>query len=90
MLTGEQVRAARALLGWSEDRLAEAASLSPDTVRLFENGQPAHYQATSDRLRRALEAAGAEFFPDNGSVSVQFGSKAREGAAPDEPNAEDD
>ena len=90
MLTGEQVRAARALLGWSEDHLAEAAHLSADTVRRFEDGEPAHYQATSDLLRRVLEAAGAEFFADNGSVCVNFGGKQSEGIRPEDLNAEND
>jgi transcriptional regulator with XRE-family HTH domain len=72
MLTGEQVRAARALLSWSTERLADAACISPEAVRQFETGGMVSRQATSDVLRRVLEAAGAEFIADNGSVCVHY------------------
>ena len=76
MLTGEQVRAARALLSWSEERLADAACISPDAVRQFEVGGMVSRQATSDVLRRVLEANGAEFIAGNGSVCVHYRSKS--------------
>jgi hypothetical protein len=72
MLTGEQVKAARALLDWSEERLAEEAHLAADVVKHFEEGHPSGRSTTSDVLRRTLEAAGAEFIPENGSVCVHF------------------
>jgi ribosome-binding protein aMBF1 (putative translation factor) len=92
MLTSEQVRAARALLSWSEERLADEAHLSTETVRQFEDGGVATRLATSDRLRRALEAAGAQFIAENGSVCVHYRKHpAEEGAGSeiDEAGAED-
>jgi transcriptional regulator with XRE-family HTH domain len=91
MLTGEQVRAARALLSWSEEKLAEEARLSLDTVRQFEQGGSATRLATSDVLRRALESAGAEFIAENGSVCVHYRKDpAEEGTAAQAWAGEDD
>ena len=56
---------ARKLLGWSQERLAAAADLTPAAVEEFEAGSP----ATPDvilAIRTALEAAGVEFIPENG------------------------
>ena len=36
MITGEQVKAARSLLGWSLEKLAREAALSKRTLELFE------------------------------------------------------
>jgi hypothetical protein len=72
MLTGEQVKAARALLDWSEEKLADEARLAPDVIKHFEEGHPNGRSTTSDVLRRTLEAAGAEFIAENGSVCVHF------------------
>jgi transcriptional regulator with XRE-family HTH domain len=84
MLTGEQVRSARTLLSWSEEQLADAACLSVGAVRDFEEGAHMRRQATSDVLRRALEAAGAEFIAENGSVCVHFRKDPHEeGVRPD-------
>jgi transcriptional regulator with XRE-family HTH domain len=91
MLTGEQVRAARALLSWSEERLADAACISPEAVRNFEDGGLMERNATSDVLRRVLEAAGAEFLAGNGGVCVHYRQEpADEGIAPADLTAEND
>jgi len=82
MLTGEQVRAARALLSWSEDRLADEAHISTEAIRQFENGGTTTRLATSDVLRRALESAGAEFIAENGSVCVHYRRDAAEEGPP--------
>jgi ribosome-binding protein aMBF1 (putative translation factor) len=55
------VRAARALLGWSERRLAKAARVHHNTVNNFEVGRYAGTPATLAAIRRALEKAGVEF-----------------------------
>jgi transcriptional regulator with XRE-family HTH domain len=39
MITGEQVKAARELLGWSHVRLAGKSGLSDATVAKFERGE---------------------------------------------------
>jgi len=61
MITGEQVKAARNLLGWSQMKLALEADISQKTLANFENGQ----RVKSDRkilvIHNTLERAGVEF-----------------------------
>jgi transcriptional regulator with XRE-family HTH domain len=67
MLTIEQLRAARGLLGWSQSKLAERAGLSLPTVKRVEiNLGPRVSEEARNRLRRALESAGVEFIDENG------------------------
>ena len=58
----EQLRAARALLGWSQSDLAAKAGLSRPTVKRAEteNDTPVSVEAKT-KMRAALEAAGVEF-----------------------------
>ncbi|PZP42640.1 MAG: transcriptional regulator [Azospirillum brasilense] len=57
-LTSGQCRAARALLDWTQDDLAERAEVSRSTVRGFEGGQHELQRSTGTAIRRALEEAG--------------------------------
>ena len=63
MITGAQLRAARALLRWSAEDLAERSKIGVATVRRAEanDGSPSITEANLDALGRALEAAGVEF-----------------------------
>ena len=63
MLTGEQIRAARALLRWGQKQLAEAAGVSIETVKRLEKtvGPISAYTGTATSLAAALEAAGVAF-----------------------------
>ena len=67
-LTSGQMRAARALLRWSAVDLAEKSSLGIATVQRAEasDGVPSMTRANMAAIRRALEAAGVEFIPENG------------------------
>ncbi len=65
-LTAAQLRAGRALLDWPQQRLAEAAEVGISTVRDFEAGRRNPYPASMSAMRRAMEAAGVEFIPENG------------------------
>jgi len=58
-----QLRAARALLGWTQERLAEASGVSIPTIKRLEPGEGLVQTRvdTLDKLQRALEAAGVEF-----------------------------
>ena len=60
MLTGTQIRMARAAVGWSVRELAEKAKINPNTVSRIENGGDA-LGSTLDRLQAALEVAGVIF-----------------------------
>ena len=62
-MTGEQIRAARALLKWSARELAEASGIGWATVQRLESkdGPVAGYEQTHDAIRKALEAQGVQF-----------------------------
>jgi predicted transcriptional regulator len=63
-----QVKAARALLAWSQSDLASAAGVSVPTVARLETGDGdlGGRLSTITAIRAALEAAGVEFIPQNG------------------------
>ena len=62
MITREQVKMARAALGWGVRELAEKAGTTANTVSRFENGADA-MGGTLAKIEAALEAAGAVFIP---------------------------
>lgn len=64
----EQIKAARALLRWSQNDLAAAAQISVPTIKRLEaeTGQIGGRPDTSNAIRIALESAGIEFIPENG------------------------
>lgn len=62
-----QCRAARALLGWSQDTLATSSLVAKATIANFEANKRTPYDRTIDALRIALELGGVEFIPENGS-----------------------
>ena len=67
IITIEQLRAARGLLGWSQSDLADRAGLSVPTVKRLEaDFGPAVSDHARRKLRRALEIAGIEFIDENG------------------------
>ena len=57
-LLPEQCRAARGLLNWTQDHLAEMAGVSRSTVRDFEGHRHELHRSTELLLTRALEEAG--------------------------------
>jgi transcriptional regulator with XRE-family HTH domain len=67
MITIEQIRAARGLLGWSQSELAKRAGLSLPTVKRVEAGTgPRVSDEARGRIQKALEAGGAQFICGNG------------------------
>ena len=58
-----QLKAARALLAWSQSQLAGAADISIPTVKRLEaqEGLLGGRNETGNKIRGALEAAGVEF-----------------------------
>ena len=64
MLTGTQIRMARAAVGWGVRELAEKARVNPNTVSRIENGGDA-LGSTLDRIQAALEDAGVTFIDRN-------------------------
>jgi predicted transcriptional regulator len=66
VITPEQCRAARALLAWSQQDLADKSGVGIVTVHQLEAGTSQPRRATVDVVRRAFEAAGVEFIDENG------------------------
>ena len=66
MISGAQIRAARALLGMSGTELSELAKVGWSTVQRFESvdGIPSSKAGTLERIRLTLEAAGITFTGD--------------------------
>ena len=65
-LLPSQCKAARAILGWSRQRLSEAAEVGERTLIDFERGARRPYDRTLADIRRALEEAGVIFIDENG------------------------
>lgn len=67
-LTPRHVRAARALLAWSQQDLAKAAGVATSTVADFERGQRTPVANNARAIRGALEGAGIRFLPTGAVV----------------------
>jgi DNA-binding XRE family transcriptional regulator len=61
MLEPRQLRAARALVGWSRQVLADKSGVPRATIEQFEAGKTDPKQTTVHKLRRALERVGVVF-----------------------------
>jgi transcriptional regulator with XRE-family HTH domain len=63
-----QIKAARALLGWSQADLAQRSGVSAPTVKRLEaaEGEIGGRAETGASLVYALQQAGVEFIPENG------------------------
>jgi transcriptional regulator with XRE-family HTH domain len=75
MVESAQVRAARALIGWSQAKLAETAGVPIATINAFEGGpHDSIANEAVDKVRAALEAAGVVFLPkdDGGGIGVRL------------------
>jgi transcriptional regulator with XRE-family HTH domain len=74
VVTNEQLRAARALLGWSQTELALKAGLSVPTIKRLEGDFGPHVSDEARaRLQKAIETAGIEFIEENdGGAGVRF------------------
>jgi transcriptional regulator with XRE-family HTH domain len=79
------LRAGRALLGWSAEVLAQAATIGVATVRRAEMGDERVTYETKAALVAALQNAGVVFLDEEGEgLGVFLRAPAREDA---EPNA---
>ncbi|MBS0277856.1 MAG: helix-turn-helix domain-containing protein [Proteobacteria bacterium] len=66
MITPRQIRAARALLGWSQQQLADKAIVSLNAVTRLERGEVDPRVSTVEAVQRAIEKAGVEFILSDG------------------------
>lgn len=69
MITPAQSRAARGLIEWSQEQLAQASHLGLSTIRDFEKGRriPTHNNLAA--IKRALEDVGVTFLAAGDSTS---------------------
>jgi transcriptional regulator with XRE-family HTH domain len=87
MLQAAQIRAARALLGWRQDDLAQAAGIGTATIRRIEvlHGPVTGYASTQLRIQKAFERKGIHFIEDADGVGVRldFAQAKKRGKAKD-------
>lgn len=66
MLTIEQIRAARALIGWSQGELADHAGLSQTGIARIENGTNKPNSSTLAKITTAFDKVDVEFIGETG------------------------
>ena len=69
MISIAQIKAARALLGWTQIDLANATRLHQNAINKIEMGRTSPRQRTLETIRRALEQGGIRF---NGDFGVEL------------------
>ena len=74
-ITGEQVKAARQLLGWTLLDLGYRAEVSEATIAALEKALRTTRPDKLRAIRRALEAAGIEFDETGSGVGLRKGNK---------------
>ena len=67
MVTPREVRAARALLGWTRQHLADRAIVSLNSIIRMEQGTVDPRTSTLIAVRKVLEAEGVEFLSLRGN-----------------------
>jgi DNA-binding transcriptional regulator YiaG len=86
LLTAAQCRAARALLNWSQDRLADASKVGISTISDFERDKRRPHDHLLRDIRSSFESAGVAFIDEKGGGSGGAGVWLR-GAASTRPAA---
>jgi len=68
LVSVKQIKAGRALLGWSQSDLAAKSGVSEPTIARLESmdGEVGGREATAQRMRAALEEGGIQFIEANG------------------------
>ncbi|MBI3418967.1 MAG: helix-turn-helix transcriptional regulator [Proteobacteria bacterium] len=66
MIESRQIRAARALLNWSQNDLAEASGIAVSSIKNVENDITVARRDTLADIQNALEKGGVEFTSDGG------------------------
>jgi predicted transcriptional regulator len=66
MITPAQCRAARGLLDWTQQQLADEARVGVVTIRQLEAGVVMPRRSTFEVVQRAFEGAGVELIDANG------------------------
>lgn len=89
-VTGRQIKAGRALLGWKRQELADRAGLTEAEVRAVEADAASHDPLAANRTRLADALADAGIaFTNGGSLGVILRPRS-EGLRPEDLNASND
>jgi transcriptional regulator with XRE-family HTH domain len=73
MITARQSRAARALLGWTQETLADKARVSLTALKRLESESGLEvYESTRDQVRRAFEGHGIVFLNSDQNEGVMI------------------
>ena len=75
MLTAQQIREARELLGWHPSTLARKAGINFATLNRAELADGSITTGQAMKIQRALEVAGVEFIVGNGGPGVRLRAK---------------
>jgi len=79
MITARQSRAARALLGWTQETLADKARVSLTALKRLESASGLEvYDSTRDEVRRAFERGGIVFLNSDQGVGVMLVTRKKE------------
>jgi DNA-binding XRE family transcriptional regulator len=78
MLSAQQIRAARSLLGWSRRELSIVASLSEGTIKAIEQGKTDARLSTLRKLARTFTAHGVEFVMEGARSGVTIKNAAKD------------
>ncbi|ASE39611.1 MULTISPECIES: helix-turn-helix domain-containing protein [Alphaproteobacteria] len=80
MITARQSRAARALLGWTQETLADKARVSLTALKRLESASGLEvYESTRDEVRRAFEQSGVVFLSSDRGVGVMVVDRKGQG-----------
>ena len=95
MISPQQLRAARALLGLSDTEFAARAGISADALHAAETDGTSYDQAVSDQIKKTLEQMGVALIADGeggGGCGVRMKSprEAEDGIRPEDLNATND
>lgn len=73
-ITGSQCRAARALVRWSREQIAQRSGIDAELIARFETGRGEADETMRSKLRAVLEDAGASFIADGdgGGLGVRL------------------
>lgn len=78
MLTPELTRAARALLNWTQEQLAQKSNLGSSTVKDYEADRRTPTVNNLAAIQNAFENAGIRFVVDPGNGRISVGRAAHD------------
>lgn len=82
MITARQTRAARALLGWTQETLAERALVSLTALKRLESSNDLRvFESTYDQVLRTLEGSGIVFLTSDQGEGVMIVHTPSDGTA---------